>query len=83
MIDLFHLLYFNFWCVQTYRKRTDRASDQNQLEGDHDAERPGECHLQRGESVSLKVLFAESTKLVLKKITYLKILLVSLFNVVI
>lgn len=37
--------------LQTDRKRTDRASDQNQFEGDHDAERPWECHLQGGEPV--------------------------------
>lgn len=35
--------------LQTYREGEDRASDQNQLEGNHDAERSGECHLQRGE----------------------------------
>lgn len=40
---------------QAYRERADRATDQSQFEGDHDAERPGECHLQRGESV-LQVL---------------------------
>lgn len=36
---------------QAYRERADRATDQSQFEGDHDAERPGECHLQRGESL--------------------------------
>ena len=48
----FHLSYFNVTLfLQTDRTRADRASDQKQFEGDHDAERPRECHLQRGESV--------------------------------
>lgn len=34
--------------VQADRKGADGATDQNPSEGDHDAERPGECHLQRG-----------------------------------
>lgn len=47
-----HLMYFNVMLfLQTDRTRADRASDQKQFEGDHDAERPRECHLQRGESV--------------------------------
>lgn len=47
-----HLMYFNVMLfLQTHRTRADRASDQKQFEGDHDAERPRECHLQRGESV--------------------------------
>lgn len=37
--------------LQPNRKRADRAADQNPSEGDHDAERPGECHLQRGAGV--------------------------------
>lgn len=51
-LSLVDTLYFNVMVVlQAYRKRADRATDQNQFEGDHDAERPRECHLQRGESV--------------------------------
>lgn len=51
-LSLVDTLYFNVVVVlQAYRKRADRATDQNQFEGDHDAERPRECHLQRGESV--------------------------------
>lgn len=37
--------------LQADRKGADGATDQNSSEGDHDAERPGECHLQRGISV--------------------------------
>lgn len=51
---------------QAYRERADRATDQSQFEGDHDAERPGERHLQRGESLlqilDFKMLIADIFK---------------------
>ncbi len=36
-------------CVQAHREGAHRKADQNAPQRDHDAERPGECHLQGGE----------------------------------
>lgn len=36
-----HVVYFKvMMCLQAYRKRTDRTTDQSPFEGDNDAERP-------------------------------------------